>query len=141
MKNNYFITKKASFFKTIMLLFGFLMVGNVWGQVANYTYSESAGTYTAITGGTVLVTCNGCATTYDSQVFGVPLPSSFPYNGSNISAVTMLVDGSLVLGTTTGASSTGPISSTQIANGIIAGLGMDLRNTTITSQTYELRWE
>jgi hypothetical protein len=110
-------------------------------QVSNYIFSESVGTYTAITGGNVLVSCNGCGTTYDTNVYGVTLPSSFPYNGATVSAVTMVVDGSLVLGTTTGLNSTAPISSTQTATGIIAGLGMDLRNTTLASQNYELRWE
>lgn len=120
-----------------------MVMGNIWGQVSNYTFSETTGTYTAITGGTSLVSCNGCGTAYDNNTYGISLPvgSQFPFNGTNITAVTMLVDGSLILGTNTGTSSTGPISSTQAAIGIIAALGMDLRNTTLASQNWELRWE
>lgn len=120
-----------------------LGIGNVWGQVSAYTFSESVGTYTAITGGTSLASCNGCGTTFDVNTYAITLPtgSQFPFNGTNITAVTMLVDGSLIIGTSTGASSTGPIASSQTANGIIAGLGMDLRNTTISGQNWELRWQ
>ena len=120
---------------------------NTFAQVSSlYSFSETTGTYTAITGGTQLVTTTGGATTYDTDgsYFTIPSGSQFQFNNTTITSVNMTADGALFLNpgtTTTGNSVTGPISSTGTAVGVITGMGMDLRSTAIASQVYERRWE
>lgn len=117
-----------------------------FSQVSYYTFSETAGTYTAITGGTQLVTTTGGVTAYDTDgsYFTLPVGSQFIFNGTNITAVNMTADGSVWLNpgtTTTGNGVTGPISSAGTAAGVISAMGMDLRSTAIASQVYERRWQ
>ena len=128
------------------LFFLLLGVGESWGQVSTYVFSETTGTYTAITGGTQLVTTTTGNTAYDTDgsYFTIPSGSQFQFNNTTITSVNMTADGALFLNpgtTTTGSGSTGPISSTGTAVGVIAGMGMDLRSTAIVSQVYERRWE
>ena len=119
----------------------------IYSQVSSvYTFSETTGTYTPITGGIQLVTTTGGATSYDTDGSSITLSSGtqFVFNGSTITSVNMTADGSLWLNpstTTTGNGVTGPISSTGSAAGVIAALGMDLRSTAISSQVYERRYE
>ncbi len=128
-------------------LFIFLFAASGFGQVAtNYTFSQSTGTYSPITGGTQFVTTTGGTTSYDTDgsALTLPIASRFTFNGTLITSVNMTADGSLWLNpstTTTGNAITQPILSTGIAAGIIAGLAMDLRSTSIASQVYERRWE
>ena len=115
-------------------------------QVTNYTFSETTGTYTAITGGTQLVTTTGGVTSYDTDGSYVTLSagSQFIFNGTTITAVNMTADGALYLNpgtSTTGNGTTGAISSTATAAGIICAMNMDLRSTAIASQVYERRWQ
>jgi len=113
-------------------------------QVVNYTFSETTGTYTAITGGTQLVTTTGGVTSYDTDGSYVTLSagSQFIFNGTTITAVNMTADGALYLNpltSTTGNGTTGAISSTATSSGIICAMNMDLRSTAIASQVYERR--
>ena len=117
-----------------------------FSQVSYYTFSETTGTYTTITGGTQLVTTTGGVTSYDTDgsYFTLPVGSQFIFNGSTITAVNMTADGALYLNpgtTTTGNGTTGAITSTATATGIICGMNMDLRSTAIASQVYERRWQ
>jgi hypothetical protein len=125
---------------TLISFLGFTQVSSL------YSFSETTGTYTAIVGGTQLVTTTGGAITYDTDgsYFTIPSGSQFQFNNTTITSVNMTADGALFLNpgtTTTGNSVTGPISSTGTAVGVIVGMGMDLRSTAIASQVYERRWE
>ena len=125
---------------TLISFLGFTQVSSL------YSFSETTGTYTAIVGGTQLVTTTGGAVTYDTDgsYFTIPSGSQFQFNNTTITSVNMTADGALFLNpgtTTTGNSVTGPISSTGTAVGVITGMGMDLRSTAIASQVYERRWE
>lgn len=132
--------------KICLIIFSLVNI-NVIAQVStNYTFSETTGTYTPITGGTQLVTTISGATTYDNDGSSVVLAagSQFNYNGVIITSVNMTADGSLWLNptiTTTGNGVTGPISSAAVASGVIAAMGMDLRSTSLSTQVYERRWE
>jgi hypothetical protein len=115
-------------------------------QVKYYTFSETTGTYTSIVGGTQLVTTTGGVTSYDTDgsYFTLPSGSQFIFNGFTITSVNMTADGSLYLNpatTTTGNGTTGSIVSAAGASGIICGMNMDLRSTSLTSQVYERRWQ
>ena len=130
----------------IFLLFLLLGVGyGAYSQVSNYTFAQSNGTYTEITGGTQLVTTTGGTTSFDSDGNNIVLvaASQFRYNGVMITSLNMTSDGSLWLNpasTTTGNGNTNPLSSTATAAGIISVLGMDLRSAAISGQVYERRW-
>lgn len=146
MKNKYSLrnalskTLRSGLFVGLSLL-SIGLTNNLLAQVSSYAFSQSAGTYSEITGGTVLASCNACGTSFDTQLYTVALPTPFLYNGTSITNVRMGVDGMLLLGTTTGTSTTTGISSTQVLPGIISGLNMDMRNTTIAGFTWELRFE
>ncbi|MBY8961241.1 T9SS type A sorting domain-containing protein [Flavobacterium sp. D11R37] len=112
-----------------------------FAQASLYSFAQSTGTYSPITGGTVLATCTSCTDSYDSSSFVITLPTPFTFNGTSVSSVVMRTDGSLVLGSTTTGTSTGPIAATTTATGIASALGMDLRTSTITGTVFELRWE
>lgn len=117
-----------------------------FSQVANYTFSETVGTYSPIVGGTLLATTTGGVTSYDTDgnYISLPTTSRFTYNGVLITTLTMTADGALWLNpstTTRGFGVTGPISSTGTATGVISAMGMDLRSTSIAGQVYERRWQ
>jgi len=133
--------------KLILIILFLLTQLRLLSQVAiSYTYSETTGTYVAITGGTQLVTTTGGVTAYDTDGSSVVLAagSQFTYNAVKITSVNMTADGALWLNpttTTTGNGVTGPISSGAVATGVIAAMGMDLRSTSLASQVYERRWQ
>jgi hypothetical protein len=133
--------------KRLILIMSILLLPIITlSQVSNYTFSETTGTYTAITGGTQLVTTTGGATSYDTDGSYVTLSagSQFVFNGTTITAVNMTSDGALYLNpgtSTTGNGTTGAIASTATAAGIICAMNMDLRSTAIASQVYERRWQ
>ena len=131
-----------------LLILIFIVLGiSVKSQVSStYVFSETTGTYTSITGGTQLVTTTGGTTTHDTDgsYFTLPVGSQFTFNGVTITSVNMTADGALWLNpgtTTTGNGTTGAISSTGTASGIICGMNMDLRSTGIAGQVYERRWQ
>jgi hypothetical protein len=133
--------------KRLILIMSILLLPIITlSQVSNYTFSETTGTYTAITGGTQLVTTTGGSTAYDTDgsYFTLPVGSQFIFNGTTITAVNMTADGAIWLNpntTTTGNGTTGAISSTATAAGIVCAMNMDLRSTAIASQVYERRWQ
>lgn len=125
---------------TLISFIGFSQVSSL------YSFSETTGTYTAIVGGTQLVTTTAGATSYDvdGSYFTLPSGSQFTFNGTTITSVNMTADGALFfnpIATTTGNGITGPISSTGTAAGVISAMGMDLRSTSLATQVYERRWQ
>jgi hypothetical protein len=126
--------KKSERWLGWMLLCLMVLMGmSGFAQVANYTFAQSAGTYTPITGGTV----RGSGAGLDDGIYGVTLPTVFSYNGNNISTVGFSPNGYLIMGTTASHGFT-PINSAVASNGIIAGLGVDMVASGVSS---ELRWQ
>lgn len=131
--------------KKLLFLLFFIPL-QIMSQVSYYTFSETTGTYTAITGGTQLVTTTGGVTAYDTDgsYFTLPAGSQFIFNGTTITSVNMTADGAIWLNpgtTTTGNGTTGAISSIGTAAGIVCAMNMDLRSTALASQVYERRWQ
>jgi hypothetical protein len=122
--------------KITLILFALFTCWQINAQVSSYAFSQSSGTYTSITGGTVVL--SGSA--LDTNNAAVTLPVTFPFNGSNINSVSVRTDGYLVLGTATTAS-TAPISSTMAATGIISAFGCDLMDANAAGTIPEVRWE
>jgi len=133
--------------KKILFIITFLWAfGLSHSQVStNYTFSETTGTYVAVTLGTQLVTTTAGATSYDTDGSYITLSSGnqFTFNGTTITSVNMTADGALWLNpgtSTTGNAVTGSITSTATATGVICPLNMDLRSTSVASTVYERRW-
>jgi hypothetical protein len=95
-----------------------------WSQVSGYAFSQSTGTYTEITGGTVYSTT--VATTLDSEVYGnLPIGFTFTYNGVGYTQFGINANGWISMGATTPSSSSAPLSS-GTTNNVISALSGDL---------------
>ncbi len=116
-----------------------------YGQVNAYTFTQSAGTYTEITGGTVL----GTATTslsFDSQLWAIAdgsIPFSFNFNGINYTGCSVNSNGYITFGSTLSSSFTSTaISSPTAYSGAIAAWSGDLCSVFVSGLiTGETRWE
>ena len=101
--------------------------GNVWGQnVSTYTFSQSAGTYSSISG-----TAVGFGTAWDDAQGPrtVLMPFNFMFRGSSYSSVEVNCNGYITFGVTTSAPALyTPISATTAYDGAISALGRDLIN-------------
>ena len=112
----------SAFLKKTLYVFAlFFLTATSWGQVANYSFSSSSGTYTAITGGTV----SSSGSLLDDAIASVTLPTSFVFNGTTVTTVGFSENGYLILGNITNHSYV-PISSTATSTGVITAFGVDL---------------
>ena len=95
MKNKTITNNKGSAFlgKLFVGLVALLLLSasNLRAQVAGYTFSQSAGTFTAIGGGTLL----GSGTIDDNQYNGIALGLTFNYNGTNYTTMNVCANGSI----------------------------------------------
>ncbi|TDO84057.1 hypothetical protein EV143_101502 [Flavobacterium chryseum] len=107
----------------LLCLVMFFVVLNVKSQVANYTFSQTAGTYTAIAGTTVH------ASGWDDNVStnSIPFNFTFTYNNVNYTTCSINSNGFLTFGTTISATNEfNPISTGTTYAGAISALGRDL---------------
>jgi subtilisin-like proprotein convertase family protein len=111
------------FLWSIALCVQFLITGIAWGQVANYSFTTSSGTYTAISGGTAH---NTSAT--DEANYSFTLPFTFTYNGTGYTVARPTTNGFLVLGGNAPSTTQYTPLSSGTTNLAIAGFGADLRS-------------
>ena len=97
---------------------GLPLKAGIEGVATDYGWSQTTGTYTAITGGT-LVTSSCDDTSYNNYT----IPFTFTYNGTAYTAFSIQCNGFIALGATVASSYT-PISSGS-TNNIISALGED----------------
>jgi hypothetical protein len=103
-------------------------------QVQNYTFSASAGTYTPITGGTVLQ--SGTFDAFNSTAINL----SFRYNCIQVSSLKVNADGHIGLGNYISTANYTPLSGTINASiGILSAMGRDLASSDVGSP--EIRYE
>jgi len=96
------------------------------GQVSTYTFTQSAGTYTALTTGTVLVTG-----VWDNAVYPVTIPFNFSFNGTAYTSLNVSTNGFITFGATAPAATNyTPISSTTAYDGAISAETQNLLSTT-----------
>ena len=110
----------------VVLLFS---VEEGFGQVANYTFSESGGTYSSTTGTTVH------ASGWDDAVStnSIPIGFTFNFNGTNYATCSINSNGYITFGATTSANILyAPISAGTGYSGAISALGFDLISNTST---------
>ncbi len=99
--------------------------------VTNWSFLQSSGTYTAISGGTVLGT-----TANDENVFGpYNIGFNFEYNGTVYTQFSVATNGFIGLGGAVVTTSALPISGTG-SNNVISALGIDLKGQTGSTLQY-----
>ena len=100
----------------------------------SYNFNQAVGTYTPITGGTLLGTATA-ASSLDDVTFGVTLPFAFPYDGATYTQVQVQTNGHLWFGSSTAVGNvyaplsntpSVPGSSTAVVPGFVAACGRDL---------------
>jgi len=122
----------------LMLFLG----GSVWGQVNNYTFLQSTGTYTPITGGTQLYSGS-----FDDGTTSFALPFTFNYNNITYNNVMVATNGYLVFGASDPTAGSylnaSVISGTLVTTGAVSPWGGDLNGWTgaLGGQTSEVRAE
>ena len=114
-------TKYAFFVTLFGVLFG---IQNAKSQtVSSYTFAQTTGTYTAITGTTLW-------TSTDDVVGTITLPFTFMYCGTSYTSCTVNSNGYLVFGTAGSTTIYTPISSGS-GSGVVSPFGRDLVTTVI----------
>jgi hypothetical protein len=115
--------------KASLLVVAFLCM-SAWAsaQVADYAFSQSNGTYAAITGTTVF------SSGWDDNVATYNIPSgTFTFNGTAYNYVKVNSNGYVTFGTTTSSTTSyTPISSSTAYAGAISAFGYDLVDNTST---------
>lgn len=103
-----------------------LLANNSFAQVSNYTFAQSSGTYTPITGGTL----HGTA---DNANYSFTLPFNFTYNGTVYTATKPSTNGFLVLGANAPSTTQYTPLSSGTTNFAISPYAADL-NSTVRSE-------
>jgi hypothetical protein len=110
--------------KLLLFLVALLVTSSVIGQVANYTFSQSVGTYSAISGGTA-ITPSG-TTYFDDNSYGsLNIGFNFNWRGTVFTQFGLNENGFISMGATAPSSSYTSISSGS-SNDVIAGFNYDL---------------
>ncbi|MGE6396564.1 fibronectin type III domain-containing protein [Chryseobacterium scophthalmum] len=127
--------------KKILLLFSFMLAYFINAQVSSYTFVQSSGTYTPITGATVIATATN-GNSLDDTIYPVTLPFPFSFNGTNFSAVNVSTNGYLTFGATApGSTDYSPISINTPYAGAVSAFGRDLNSVfNIAATTGDISW-
>lgn len=98
----------------------------------NYAFSQTTGTYSPITGGTILGTAT-TANTMDDVTYVVPLPFGFLFDGAVQNSLSVQTNGWIGFSGTALGNSYTPLSSTLVTPGIISAVGRDLQGGYLTT--------
>lgn len=130
-------------------IFGFFLIAfltsiGLKAQTMPYTFLQSSGTYSAISGGTVFQ--SGVTVTTDGVSGAITLPFTFVYNGVSCDRIYISNNGFITLAnavTTTAPTATtyNPISSATGYIGAVAGYAFNLERSTVASAAAEIRYE
>ncbi|SDL53509.1 Ig-like domain-containing protein [Chryseobacterium taihuense] len=135
MKNFYNVSFFKNFSKRILKVMSLasLLLSSSYSlnaQVKSYSFAQSTGAFTAITGGTVLGTAtanSGVTSLYQVTPYDVTLPFNFNYNGTVYSSIKVSSNGYITFGTSTpGTSNSTPISSGESYTGAVSVFGKSL---------------
>lgn len=140
-----FFCEKKKFLKLVMALALFILsYVNLNAQVSAYTFSQSSGTYSAISGATVLGTATGntAATNLSSTVFPIILPFNFNFNGTSYSSLNVSANGFITFGAVLpSTSNTTPISGSVAYDGAVSAWGRSLSSFfDINGRTGNISW-
>lgn len=112
----------------LLLCLGILFSFQSTAAVSTYNFSQSSGTYTAISGGTVL----GDTTNDDNSFTAVTIGFTFYFNGKTYTQASVNTNGYIALGSTALSNSFTVISDTASgsSNNVISALNYDLQGQT-----------
>jgi hypothetical protein len=112
--------------------------GTYVNLATSHTYTQSVGTYTAITGGTVFLN-NASASMDDIVSTSITIPT-FKFNNINYTNIFISTNGFITFGATAPSTTNyDPIGSTETYAGAVAGFGTDLNKA--TTGTPEIRYQ
>lgn len=114
-------------FSAVLLVLTLTAIHALAQVSSNYSFSQQSGTYTPITGGTLVNDGNLLIARYfdDEEIEDIPLGFTFNYNGSNFTTVNLSTNGFLTFNTII--TTYTPISSTNPTR-VISGFGTDLQS-------------
>ncbi|MFM2227532.1 MAG: hypothetical protein RL664_875 [Bacteroidota bacterium] len=122
---------------SLTFLFVSLFSINSFGQAATYDFAASVGTYSEITGGTVLF---ASGTAYDDAVSATITIPSFTYNGTAYTTMRVNTNGWMSFGAATTTGGYTPLSGTiTAATAVFAPFGEDQGHSGGVAS--EIRWE
>ncbi|WP_390451140.1 T9SS type A sorting domain-containing protein [Chryseobacterium sp. Alg-005] len=132
----------------IAIVFCFLLLSGSFSlmnaQVKSYSFAQSTGTFTAITGGTVLGTAtanSGAASLYNVS-YPVTMPFPFNFNGKIYNDLKVASNGYISFGGTDDPIDNTPISGTENWGGAVSAWGRALNTMfNINNTTGDIRWE
>jgi subtilisin-like proprotein convertase family protein len=125
-----------------ILLSGRAMVA----QVATlYTFAQSAGTYTEITGGTTLWSVSSIGSfdlnSFDDEISSAQTIPGFPFNGTTYTQMYVSANGFITFGSAPTGGNNTPLSSTEGYERCVAGFAADLNNAANGAGTRDVRWQ
>jgi hypothetical protein len=97
-------------------------------QVNIYSFAQSTGSYTPITGATVLDSTTSTVS-LDDEIYPVTLPFTFVFNGVSTTDIVVSTNGFITIGSNSPSTTLyTPISSTTMFDGVISAWGRDLNS-------------
>lgn len=114
---------KAPIQKLLLLLIFTALTLCAWADVSEYSFTSTAGSYTAISGGTV----HGTSANDNENFNNIPLGFSFTYNGVVYNEVSIQANGFIAMGSAV-TNTTTPISSGTGTNNVVAALSRDIKS-------------
>lgn len=132
--------------KKLLLLLVLVLAASIgFAQLNTYAFNYTAGTYTEITGGTVLGTCtvggSGVTSLDNVTYFNVPLPFLFGFNGRRYSQIAVNSNGYIIVNGSVAFGESSQISSTTVADGVIVAYGKDNQGIVIDGSLGTIRYE
>jgi hypothetical protein len=144
---NQFNMKKSFYQKFILLgiIFAFWSSHLIAQVSTGYVFSQTAGTYTPLSGAATSVakatSLSGIASLDDAN-YPVTLPFTFNYDGNNYTSMFINTNGKLWLNATAPSTTDySPLSNTSISAGIICALGLDLNANYYFGDTGSIKTE
>lgn len=129
----------------LAILLTSLGFNSLTAQVNEYSFSQSTGTFSSISGGTVLgvATGNASATNLNSNVYPVTIPFAFNFSGQNYTALNVSTNGFITFGALAPtATNTTPISSAVAYDGAVSAFGHDISSFyDIAGKTGDISWQ
>ena len=127
-------------YRPLMLSTAMLIGGWLNAQVAtSYTFSQGSGSYSEITGGTLL--WGGFAGSFDNQVSGAQTIPSFNFNGTTYTQMYVSANGFVTFGSAPSGTNFTPISGGATYAGAISAFGADIENRSDGFNTRDVRWQ
>jgi GEVED domain/Ig-like domain CHU_C associated len=132
-KSNQMYLKGKNIIWYLSIILSFFAFNDLKAQVANYSFTESSGTYAAITG------TNAHASGWDDAVTSntIPLGFTFNFNSTNYTTCSVNTNGFITFGTTISANNEyTPISSATGYAGAISAVGINMQDDNTRSIVY-----